>query len=238
MMIPEINSDHMQVIPAQRARLGTKVGFVAVKPNCSIQGYVPALSALMDYQPTEVVVSTYQAISGAGKTFKTWPEMMDNVIPFIGGEEEKSEQEPLKIWGKIENGKIVPVSSPVISAQCIRVPASDGHMATVSVRFAQKPTREQILAAWQNYSGLPQQLQLPSAPAQFLTYFEQSDRPQTRLDRDNQNGMGITIGRLREDALYDYKFVSLSHNTVRGAAGGAILSAEMLCAQGYIPHKD
>ncbi len=237
MLIPELNPEHCDVIPAQRARLGTKVGFIAVKPNCSIQSYVPALHPLRSFGLQAVAVSTYQAISGAGKTFARWPEMVDNVIPYIGGEEEKSEQEPLKIWGTVQNGVIVHGRSPIISAHCVRVAASDGHLATVSVRFDNKPSREQILAAWRDFSGLPQQLKLPSAPQPFLRYFEEPDRPQTRLDRDFEHGMGVTLGRLREDALFDYRFVGLSHNTLRGAAGGSVLSAELLCAQGYIPQK-
>ncbi|MBQ9989009.1 MAG: aspartate-semialdehyde dehydrogenase [Clostridia bacterium] len=239
MMIPEINDAHAEVIEAQRKRLGTKSGFVAVKPNCSIQSYVPALAPLRDEYGIEAVnVCTYQAISGAGKTFKTWPEMVDNLIPYIGGEEEKSEQEPLKIWGRVEDGRIVKAEAPVISAQCIRVPASDGHLAAVSVKFTKKPTKEAILKAWAEYQGEPQKLGLPSAPAQFLTYFEEDNRPQTGLDRDLYGGMGVSIGRLREDVLYDYKFVCLSHNTLRGAAGGGVLNAELLAAKGYIPYRD
>ncbi len=238
MLIPEINAEHAQVIEAQRSRLGTKVGFIAVKPNCSIQSYVPALTPLLEYGIEKVSVCTYQAISGAGKTFDRWPEMLDNVIPYIGGEEEKSEQEPLKIWGSLENGTIVPATEPVISAQCIRVPVSDGHLAAVSVSFKNKPSREDILAKWMSYQTLPQKLALPSAPTPFLHYFEEPDRPQTKLDRDAGNGMGVTIGRLRGDSLFDYRFVCLSHNTLRGAAGGGVLSAELLCAQGYIPHKE
>lgn len=237
MMIPEINADHAAVIEAQRRRLGTKNGFVAVKPNCSIQGYVPALSPLRDFGLSKISVCTYQAISGAGKTFKTWPEMIDNVIPFIGGEEEKSEKEPLKIWGRVENGRIVCADAPIISAQCYRVAASDGHMAAVSVSFDRKPDRDEILRRWVEFKGLPQQLNLPSAPKQFLNYFEEENRPQTRLDRDIEGGMGVSVGRLREDSIFDYKFVSLSHNTVRGAAGGAVLTAELLCKTGYIPFK-
>ncbi len=237
MMIPEINSGHMAVIEHQRKRLGTRVGFVTAKPNCSIQGYVPALHPLKDFGIRQVVACTYQAISGAGKTFATWPEMLDNVIPFIGGEEHKSEVEPLKIWGELKGGEIVPAQAPVISAQCYRVAAADGHMAAVSVSFDKKPAVDEIIARWRAYEGLPQQTKLPSAPERFLTYFEEENRPQTRLDRDLYNGMGISIGRLREDAIFDYKFVSLSHNTVRGAAGGAVLTAEMLCHAGYIPHK-
>lgn len=237
MIVPEINPGHAAVIEYQRRRLGTKVGFVTVKPNCSIQSYVPPLSPLLKWEPDRVSVCTYQAISGSGKTFKTWPEMIDNVIPYIGGEEEKSEQEPLKIWGSLGQGVIVPAKGPIFSAQCIRVPAADGHMAAVSVGFKQKPTREEILAAWASYECLPQQLNLPSAPKPFLTYFEEDNRPQTRLDRDAGRGMGITLGRLRGDTLLDYRFIGLSHNTVRGAAGGGILTAELLCSQGYIPHK-
>ena len=236
-MVPEINPEHTAVIEAQRRRLGTKVGFVAAKPNCSIQGYVPALSPLRDFGLKQISVCTYQAISGAGKTFQRWPEMVDNVIPFISGEEEKSEKEPLKIWGRVENGQIVNADAPVISAQCYRVACADGHMAAVSVSFDKKPPRDEILARWKEYKGVPQQLNLPSAPKQFLNYFEEDNRPQTRLDRDIENGMGVSIGRLREDCIFDYKFASLSHNTVRGAAGGAVLTAEMLCAQGWIPHK-
>lgn len=237
MVIPEINDEHLQVIEAQRKRLGTTKGFIAVKPNCSIQSYVPMLSALMEFEPTTVVASTYQAISGAGKNFTDWPEMMDNVIPYIGGEEEKSEQEPLRIWGHVENGEIVKATTPVITTQCIRVPVTDGHLATVFVSFKNKPSKEQILEAWKNYKGKPQTLNLPSAPSQFITYFEEDNRPQTGLDRDHENGMGITVGRLREDSVYDYKFVGLSHNTLRGAAGGAVLIAELLKEEGYITKK-
>ena len=233
-LIPEVNADHIDIIPAQRQRLGTERGFVTAKPNCSIQPYVPALDALSDFGPRQVSVCTYQAISGAGKTFATWPEMVDNIIPFIGGEEEKSIREPLKIWGRIENDQIVPAAEPVISAQCVRVPASDGHLAAVSVRFEKKPEKEQILERWAAYSGKPQELQLPSAPSPFLRYFEEEDRPQTRLDRDYENGMGVTLGRLREDSLFDYLFIALSHNTARGAAGGAILTAELLRAEEYL----
>ncbi len=232
MIIPEINADHAEIIPAQRKRLGTKRGFIAVKSNCSIQSYVPALSALLDFEPTEVAVCTYQAISGAGKTFESWPEMIDNVIPYIGGEEEKSEKEPMKVWGHIEGDHIVAAQTPVITAQCLRVAASDGHMAAAFVKFKNKPSKETILERWKNFKGAAQELNLPSAPKQFLTYFEEDNRPQTKLDRDLEGGMGISIGRLREDALYDYKFVSLSHNTLRGAAGGAVLMAELLVCQG------
>ncbi len=234
MIIPEINAAHAEIIPAQRKRLGTKRGFIAVKSNCSIQSYVPALSALMDFEPTEVAVCTYQAISGAGKTFDTWEEMVDNVIPYIGGEEEKSEKEPMKVWGHIEGDHIEPAALPVITAQCLRVAASDGHMAAAFVKFKHKPSKETMIERWKNFKGTAQELNLPSAPKQFLTYFEEENRPQTRLDRDLEGGMGVSIGRLREDALYDYKFVSLSHNTLRGAAGGAVLMAELLCAQGYM----
>lgn len=233
MVIPEINADHLAVIAAQRKRLGTTRGFIAVKPNCSIQSYVPALSALLEYEPTEVVATTYQAISGAGKTFREWPEMVDNVIPFIGGEEEKSEQEPLRVWGRVENGVIVKAAAPVITTQCIRVPVTDGHTAAVFVKFRNKPTKEQILTAWKKFSGKPQELGLPHAPAQFITYFEEENRPQAALDRDLYGGMGVSVGRLREDALYDWKFVGLSHNTLRGAAGGAVLIAELLHREGY-----
>ena len=234
MMIPEINADHAKIIEKQKERLGTQRGFIAVKPNCSIQSYVPALTALMDYEPTEVAVCTYQAISGAGKTFATWPEMVDNVIPYIGGEEEKSEKEPMKVWGHIEGDHIEPATTPVITAQCLRVACSDGHMAAAFVKFKNKPTKEEMIARWRSYKGRAQELKLPSAPEHFLTYFDEDDRPQTRLDRDLEGGMGVSIGRLREDALYDYKFVSLSHNTLRGAAGGAVLMAELLCAEGYM----
>ena len=233
MVIPEINDSHLEVIAAQRARLGTKRGFIAVKPNCSIQSYVPLLTPLMKYGIKEVVATTYQAISGAGKTFKEWPEMIDNLIPFIGGEEEKSEKEPLRVWGRVENGEIVPATSPVITTQCLRVPVTDGHTAAVFVKFENKPTKEEILETWRNYKGKPQTLGLPSAPEQFITYFEEDNRPQARLDRDIYGGMGVSAGRLREDSLYDYKFVGLSHNTLRGAAGGAVLIAELLYREGY-----
>ena len=234
MVIPEINDAHLDVIASQRARLGTRRGFIAVKSNCSLQSYVPALHPLMaDFGVSKALVCTYQAISGAGKTFDTWPEMIDNVIPYIGGEEEKSEQEPLKIWGRVENGSIVPAVSPSITAQCLRVACSDGHMAAVFVKFNQKPTMEQIREKWSSYSGAPQALELPSAPKQFLHYFEEADRPQTKLDRNLENGMAVSIGRLRPDTQYDYKFVCLSHNTLRGAAGGGVLLAELLAANGY-----
>ena len=234
MMIPEINDDHAEIIAAQRKRLGTKRGFIAVKSNCSLQSYVPALHPLRSFGITKVLACTYQAISGAGKNFETWPEMVDNVIPFIGGEEEKSEREPLKIWGTLTDSEIVPATTPAISTQCIRVPVTDGHLAAVFVSFEKKPTIEEIKNAWQSYAGYPQQHQLPSAPAQFLTYFEEENRPQTKLDRDLEKGMGVSIGRLREDSQYDYKFVCLSHNTVRGAAGGAVLMAETLASKGYL----
>ncbi|MGG1877024.1 aspartate-semialdehyde dehydrogenase [Paenibacillus cisolokensis] len=237
MVVPEINPGHIEVIEAQRKRLGTKTGFIAVKPNCSIQSYVPALHALREYQPLNVVASTYQAISGAGKNFNDWPEMLDNVIPYIGGEEEKSEQEPLRIWGSIDNGQIVKASSPIITTQCIRVPVTDGHLATVFVSFDNKPTKDEIIDRWRQFKGRPQELELPSAPKQFITYFEEENRPQTKLDRDIERGMGVSVGRLREDTLYDYKFVGLSHNTLRGAAGGAVLIAELLKAEGYIQPK-
>lgn len=237
MVIPEINDDHLEVIAAQKKRLGTTKGFVAVKPNCSIQSYTPALNALKEFGPKQVVVCTYQAISGAGKTFKDWPEMVENVIPYIGGEEEKSELEPLKVWGHVENGKIVNAEGPVITAQCLRVAVQDGHTAAVFVNFDKKPTKEEILERWAAYKGAPQELDLPSAPKQFIQYFEENDRPQPRLDRDYEHGMGVSLGRLREDKIFDYKFVGLSHNTVRGAAGGAILLAELLTAKGYIEEK-
>lgn len=237
MVIPEINESHLEVIENQRKRLGTKRGFIAVKPNCSIQSYVPMLSALQEFKPTRVVVSTYQAISGAGKTFNEWPEMIDNIIPYIGGEEEKSEQEPLRIWGHVENGEIVSATSPIITTQCIRVPVTNGHTATVFVDFENKPTKEQIIEAWKNYSGKPQELKLPHAPEQFITYFEEDNRPQANTDRDIYGGMGVTCGRLREDTIFDYKFVGLSHNTLRGAAGGAVLIAELLYAEGYLAKK-
>ena len=238
MVVPELNAEHIEVIEAQRKRLGTKRGFIAVKSNCSLQSYVPALHPLKKYGIDKVLVCTYQAISGAGKTFETWPEMVDNVIPYIGGEEEKSEQEPLKIWGTHENGEIVKAKEPVITTQCIRVPVSDGHMAAVFVKFRRKPTKEQILDAWKNYKGVPQEYDLPSAPKQFITYFEEDNRPQAALDRDTEGGMGVCAGRLREDTVYDYKFVGLAHNTLRGAAGGAVLEAETLVALGYITAKN
>ena len=236
MIIPEINADHAEIIHAQRKRLGTKRGFIAVKSNCSLQSYVPAMHPLMQkYEIESALACTYQAISGAGKTFERWPEMVDNVIPFIGGEEEKSEKEPLKIWGTIENGEIIPAKSPVITAQCLRVAASNGHMAAVFIKFkGERPSKDEIIKIWSDFSGEPQKLELPSAPKQFLHYFEEENRPQTRLDRDNEHGMAVNIGRLREDSIFDYKFVCLSHNTLRGAAGGAVLLAELLYAQGYM----
>ena len=233
MVVPEINAEHMKVIEFQKKRLGTTRGFVAVKPNCSIQSYAPVLTAWKEFEPYEVVATTYQAISGAGKTFKDWPEMEGNIIPFIGGEEEKSEQEPLKLWGHIEGDRIVNAEKPVITAQCFRVPVSDGHTAAVFVSFDKKPTKEQILAAWANFRGPAQELELPSAPKQFLHYFTENDRPQPKLDRNTEHGMAVCLGRLREDTLFDYKFACMSHNTLRGAAGGAVLLAELLAAKGY-----
>lgn len=237
MVVPEINPEHMQVIDFQKKRLGTKRGFVAVKPNCSIQSYAPVLTAWKEFEPVEVVATTYQAISGAGKTFGDWPEMVGNIIPYIGGEEEKSEKEPLRIWGKIENGVIVPAVSPVITCQCIRVPVLNGHTAAVFVKFRNKPDRDQLIEKLRSFSGEPQRLELPSAPKQFIQYLEEDNRPQVALDVDYEKGMGISVGRLREDTVYDYKFIGLSHNTVRGAAGGAVLCAELLKAQGYITNK-
>ena len=235
MIIPELNYDHAKVIEDQKKRLGTKRGFVAVKSNCSLQSYVPALYPLDEkFGVEDVLVCTYQAISGAGKTFDRWPEMIDNVIPYIGGEEEKSEQEPLKIWGKVENGVIVPATSPKFTAQCLRVPVSDGHMAAVFVRFKNKPSKEEIISVWDNFASVPQELDLPHAPKKFLNYFTEDNMPQTKLHRDLEGGMAVSVGRLREDSQYDYKFVCLSHNTLRGAAGGGVLLAELLCAQGYI----
>ena len=233
MMIPEVNADHLEVIAHQRKRLGTTRGFIAVKPNCSIQTYVPALEPLKDFGITKILACTYQAISGAGKTFDMWPEMVDNVIPYIGGEEEKSEQEPLKIWGKVQDGVIVNTEVPTITTQCIRVPVTDGHLAAVFVSFENKPSIDEIKKRWAEFNPLPQQLKLPHAPVPFLTYFEENDRPQTKTDRDIGGGMGVSIGRLREDTQYDYKFVCLSHNTVRGAAGGGLLTAELLAKKGY-----
>ncbi|MDD7114455.1 MAG: aspartate-semialdehyde dehydrogenase [Lachnospiraceae bacterium] len=237
MVVPEINPEHFEVIKAQRERLGTKRGFVAVKPNCSIQSYAPALYALKEFGPKEVVATTYQAISGAGKTFKDWPEMVENVIPFIGGEEEKSEQEPLRLFGKVVGDHIEKAELPVITTQCVRVPVLDGHTAAVFVNFEKKPTKEEIIDRWINFKGLPQELNLPSAPKQFIQYMEEDNRPQVKLDVDFENGMGVSMGRLREDTIYDYKFIGLSHNTVRGAAGGAVLCAELLTAQEYITAK-
>ncbi len=234
MIVPELNADHVAVIPFQRQRLGTKRGFIAVKSNCSLQSYVPALFPLSKYGVTRAAVCTYQAISGAGKTFERWPEMIDNVIPYIGGEEEKSEQEPLKIWGKVENGVIVPAETPAFTAQCLRVPVSDGHFAAVFCSFENKPTKDEIIDTWTNYKGRAQELNLPSAPKQFLHYFTEDNMPQTRLHRDLEGGMAISLGRLREDTQYDYKFVGLSHNPLRGAAGGGVLLAELLCAEGYM----
>ena len=238
MVVPEINPEHLAVIADQRKRLGTKRGFIAVKSNCSLQSYIPALHPLRKYGLDSVLVCTYQAISGAGKTFETWPEMVDNVIPYIGGEEEKSEREPMKLWGHVENGKIVNATEPAFTAQCLRVPCSDGHMAACFMKFkGEKPSMEQIKADWAAFSGRAQALNLPSAPKQFLHYFEEDNRPQTKLDRMTENGMAVSLGRLREDSQYDYKFVGLSHNTLRGAAGGAVLLAELLCAKGYIEAK-
>lgn len=233
MIVPEINPDHARVIETQRRRFGTKRGFVAVKSNCSIQSYVPAVTPLLDLGVTKLLACTYQAISGAGKTFRTWPEMVDNVIPFIGGEEGKSENEPLKVWGRVENGVIVNAAAPSITTQCLRVPVSDGHMAAVFVSMEKKIPTDEIIGRWESFRGEPQKLKLPSAPKQFLHYFREDDRPQTRLDRNLENGMAVSIGRLRPDTQYDYKFVSLSHNTLRGAAGGGVLMAELLCAKGY-----
>ena len=234
MVIPELNPEHTAVIESQRKRLGTKRGFVAVKSNCSLQSYVPAIFPLNKFGVKDVLVCTYQAISGAGKNFETWPEMIDNVIPFIGGEEEKSEIEPLKIYGKVEGDEIVPATSPAFTAQCIRVPVTNGHMGAVFVRFENKPSKEEIIEIWDNFKGVPQELDLPSAPKKFLNYFVEDNMPQTKLQRELEGGMAVSIGRLREDTQYDYKFVCLSHNTLRGAAGGAVLLAELLCAQGYM----
>jgi len=237
MVVPEINPEHFEVIEFQKKRLGTKRGFVAVKPNCSIQSYAPVLTAWKEFEPYEVIATTYQAISGAGKTFKDWPEMVENLIPYIGGEEEKSEQEPLRLWGKIEDGVIVKAQEPKISCQCIRVPVLNGHTAAVFVKFRKQPTKEQLIEKLVTFKGLPQELELPSAPKQFIQYLEEDNRPQVKADVDFENGMGISIGRIREDSIYDFKFVGLSHNTVRGAAGGAVLCAELLKAQGYITKK-
>ncbi len=237
MIVPEINDAHTDVIAAQKKRLGTTRGFIAVKPNCSIQSYAPVLYAWREFEPYEVVATTYQAISGAGKTFKDWPEMVGNIIPYIGGEEEKSEQEPLRVFGKVENGEIVKAAEPKITCQCIRVPVLNGHTAAVFVKFRKKPTKEQLIEKLVSYSGAPQALNLPSAPKQFIQYLEEDNRPQVSMDVNFENGMGISIGRLREDSIYDYKFVGLSHNTVRGAAGGAVLCAELLKAKGFIGKK-
>ena len=237
MVVPEINPEHFEVIKDQRKRLGTERGFIAVKPNCSIQSYAPVLTAWKEFEPYEVVATTYQAISGAGKTFKGWPEMEGNIIPYIGGKEEKSEQEPLRLWGKVENGEIVKANEPVITCQCIRVPVLNGHTAAVFVTFRKKPTKEELIERLVSFKGLPQELELPSAPKQFIQYLNEDNRPQVTMDVDFEHGMGVSIGRLREDTVYDYKFVGLSHNTVRGAAGGAVLCAELLTAQGYIQAK-
>ena len=237
MVVPEINPEHYKVIEFQKKRLGTTRGFVAVKPNCSIQSYAPVLTAWKEFEPYEVVATTYQAISGAGKTFMDWPEMVENIIPYIGGEEEKSEQEPLRLWGEIKDGVIVKAEEPVITCQCIRVPVLDGHTAAVFVKFRKNPTKEQLIEKLVNFKGLPQELELPSAPKQFIQYLEEDNRPQVKLDVNFENGMGVSVGRLREDKVYDWKFVGLSHNTLRGAAGGAVLSAELLVAQGYIQAK-
>ncbi len=237
MVVPELNPEHFDVIEFQKKRLGTRRGFIAVKPNCSIQSYAPVLTAWKEFEPYEVVATTYQAISGAGKTFKDWPEMVGNIIPYIGGEEEKSEQEPLRIWGKIEDGVIVKAQEPVITCQCIRVPVLNGHTAAVFVKFRKKPSKEQLIEKIRSFRGIPQELNLPSAPKQFMQYLEEDNRPQVTEDVDYENGMGVSVGRLREDTVYDYKFVGLSHNTVRGAAGGAVLCAELLTAKGYIEAK-
>ena len=237
MVVPEINPQHFDVIEFQKKRLGTTRGFVAVKPNCSIQSYAPVLTAWKEFEPYEVVATTYQAISGAGKTFKDWPEMVENIIPYIGGEEEKSEMEPLRLWGEIKDGVIVPAEEPVITCQCVRVPVLNGHTAAVFVKFRKKPTKEQLIEKLVNFKGIPQELELPSAPKQFIRYMEEDNRPQVVADVDYEKGMGISIGRLREDKVYDFKFVGLSHNTVRGAAGGAVLCAETLKAKGYITRK-
>ena len=237
MVIPEINADHFAVIESQKKRLGTTRGFIAVKPNCSIQSYTPVLTAWKEFEPYEVVATTYQAISGAGKTFKDWPEMEGNIIPYIGGEEEKSEKEPLRVWGEVKDGVIVPATTPVITCQCVRVPVLNGHTAAVFVKFKKKPTKEQLIEKLREFSGLPQELKLPSAPKQFIQYLEDDNRPQVTLDVDYENGMGVSVGRLREDTVYDWKFIGLSHNTLRGAAGGAVLCAETLKAKGYITKK-
>ena len=238
MVVPEINPEHLEVIESQKKRLGTKRGFICVKPNCSIQAYTPALHALKEFGPKLVVVSTYQAISGAGKTFETWPEMVGNIIPYIGGEEEKSEKEPLRLWGEVVDGKIIPATEPVITAQCVRVPVLNGHTASVYVNFEKKPTKEQIIEKWVNFKGIAQELELPSAPKNFIQYREEEDRPQVLLDVNYEHGMGVSLGRLREDTVFDYKFIGLAHNTLRGAAGGAVLIAELLAAKGYITPKN
>ena len=238
MVVPEINPEHFQVIEFQKKRLGTQSGFIAVKPNCSIQSYAPVLTAWKEFEPYEVVATTYQAISGAGKTFKDWPEMVGNIIPYIGGEEEKSEQEPLRLWGTIENGQIVKALEPAITCQCIRVPILNGHTAAVFVKFRKNPTKEELIERMVSFRGLPQELKLPSAPRQFIQYLEEDNRPQITQDVNFENGMGISVGRLRKDTVYDYKFVGLSHNTLRGAAGGAVLCAELLTAQGYVRAKN
>lgn len=237
MVVPEINPEHFEVIEHQKKRLGTTRGFIAVKPNCSIQSYAPVLTAWKEFEPYEVVATTYQAISGAGKTFKDWPEMVENIIPYIGGEEEKSEQEPLRVLGHIENGQIVKAQGPKITCQCVRVPVLNGHTAAVFIRFAKKPSKEELIEKLTSYRGFPQEAKLPSAPEQFIRYMEEDDRPQVNLDVDYEHGMGVSIGRLREDSIYDYKFIGLSHNTIRGAAGGAVLCAEALTAKGYIQAK-
>ena len=237
MLIPEINDAHLDVIPYQKKRLGTTRGFICVKPNCSIQSYVPQITPLLPYKPNKIIVSTYQAISGSGRTLAEVPEMHDNVKPYIGGEEEKSEREPLRVWGRVEDGQIVPASSPIISAHCVRVPVSDGHLASVFVSFEKKPSRDEIITAWRAFGGKPQELKLPSAPEHFITYFDEDDRPQTSLDRNIERGMGVCAGRLADDTIFDYKFIGLSHNTLRGAAGGAVLSAELLYRLGHIEAK-
>ncbi|MBQ5806255.1 MAG: aspartate-semialdehyde dehydrogenase family protein, partial [Lachnospiraceae bacterium] len=237
MVVPEINPEHMEVIKFQKERLGTTYGFIAVKPNCSIQSYAPALTAWKEFEPYEVVATTYQAISGAGKNFQDWPEMVGNVIPYIGGEEEKSEKEPLRLWGKIEDGKIIPATEPKITCQCVRVPVLNGHTAAAFVKFRKKVTKEQLIEKLVNFKGVPQELDLPSAPKQFIQYLEEENRPQVQMDVDFEHGMGTSIGRLREDTIYDWKFIGLSHNTVRGAAGGAVLCAELLTKQGFIASK-
>ena len=237
MVVPEINADHFDVIKDQKKRLGTEKGFIAVKPNCSIQSYAPCLAAWKEFGPKELVVTTYQAISGAGKTFKDWPEMEGNIIPYIGGEEEKSEKEPLRVLGKVENGQVVMADSPKITCQCVRVPVLDGHTAAVFINFEKKPSREELIGKLVTFKGFPQEAELPSAPKQFIQYLEEDNRPQVTMDVNYENGMGVSIGRLREDSIYDYKFIGLSHNTVRGAAGGAVLCAEALTAKGYIQAK-